>query len=123
MLRALLSIVFNAVALYATALVVPGITFHGGVVSLLVAGAIFGLFNLIVRPVAMILSIPLLIVSLGLFYFVLNGILLWLAAFFLPHYNVSGVMAGILGSLVFTIVNWALHALFGPSEPDPRTDK
>jgi len=49
-MRMLLSIVFNAVALYATAMVVPGITFHGSVVSLLVAGAIFGLFNLIVRP-------------------------------------------------------------------------
>jgi putative membrane protein len=123
MLRVLLSIAFNAVALYATALVVPGITFHGGLASLLVAGAIFGLFNLIVRPVAMILSIPLLIVSLGLFYFVLNGILLWLASFFLPHYSVSGVWAGILGSLVFTLVNWALHALFGPSEQRPPTDK
>src|SRR3954469_18386275 len=106
MIRALLSVVGNAVALYATALLVPGITLHGGVASLLVAGALFGLFNLIVRPVAVILSIPLLIVTLGLFYFVLSGILLWLASFFLPGYNVAGVVPGILGSLVFAIVNW-----------------
>jgi putative membrane protein len=111
-MRVLLSIVFNAVALYATAMVVPGISFRGNVVTLLVAGAIFGLFNLIVRPVALLLSIPFLIVTLGLFYFVLNGILLWVASFFLPGYNVAGVMAGILGSLVFAVVNWALHALF-----------
>jgi putative membrane protein len=113
-MRILLSIVFNAVALYATALVVPGISFHGNWVMLLVAGGIFGLFNLIVRPVAMLLSLPLLIVTLGLFYFVLNGILLWVASFFLPGYNVAGLVPGILGSLVFTIVNWALHALFAP---------
>ena len=115
-MRILLSIVFNAVALYATALVVPGISFRGNVVSLLVAGAIFGLFNLIVRPVALLLSLPLLIVTLGLFYFVLNGILLWVASFFLPGYNVAGILPGILGSLVFAIVNWALNALFSPKD-------
>ena len=113
-MRILLSIVFNAVALYATAFVVPGITFGGSLPTLLVAGAIFGLFNLIVRPVAMLLSLPLLIVTLGLFYFVLNGILLWVASFFLPGYDVAGIVPGIVGSLVFTIVNWALHALFAP---------
>jgi len=115
-MRILLSIVFNAVALYATALVVPGISFRGNLVSLLVAGAIFGLFNLIVRPVALLLSLPLLIVTLGLFYFVLNGILLWVASFFLPGYNVAGIVPGILGSLVFAIVNWALNALFTPKD-------
>ena len=115
-MRILLSIVFNAVALYATALVVPGISFRGNVVSLLVAGAIFGLFNLIVRPVALLLSLPLLIVTLGLFYFVLNGILLWVASFILPGYDVAGIVPGILGSLVFAIVNWALNALFTPKD-------
>ncbi len=77
-MRIVLSIVFNAVALYATALVVPGISFHGN--------------------------------------WVLNGILLWVASFFLPGYNVAGLVPGILGSLVFTIVNWALHALFAPRD-------
>ena len=120
-MRVLLAIVFNAVALWATTLV-PGITFRGGIVTLLVAGAAFGLFNLIVRPLAMILSIPLLVLTLGLFYFVLNGILLWLASFFLPGYNVAGIVAGILGSLVFTVVNWALHTLFGPGRPPARSD-
>jgi putative membrane protein len=115
-MRILLSIVFNAIALYATAMVVPGISFRGNIVSLLVAGAIFGLFNLIVRPVALLLSLPLLIVTLGLFYFVLNGILLWVASFFLPGYNVAGIVPGILGSLVFAIVNWALNALFAPRD-------
>ena len=112
-MRILLSIVSNAVALYATALVVPGISFHGNWVMLLVAGGIFGLFNLIVRPIAMLLSLPLLIVTLGLFYFVLNGILLWLAQFVVPGYHVSGIVAGILGSIVITVVNWLVHAIFG----------
>ena len=111
----LLSIIGNAIALFATT-VVPGITFNGNWLNLLVGGAIFGLFNFFVRPIATLLSLPFLILTLGLFYFVLNGILLWVASFFLPGYDVAGVMAGILGSLVFAVVNWSLHALVAPRD-------
>ncbi|HEY7411205.1 MAG TPA: phage holin family protein [Vicinamibacteria bacterium] len=111
-MRILLAIVFNAVALFATTFV-PGIAWNGNIVSLLVAGAVWGLFNLIVKPLAMLLSLPLLILTLGIFYFILNGILLWAASFFLPGYRVDGIVAGILGALVLTLVNWALEALFG----------
>lgn len=111
-MRILARIVGNAVALLATT-VVPGITFSGGPLALLAAGALLGLFNLIVRPLAMLLSLPALILSLGLFYFVLNGILLWVASWFLPGYSVSGIVAGMLGSLVIALVNWALSAAFG----------
>jgi putative membrane protein len=110
-MRILAGIVCNAIALYATT-IVPGITFSGDVLTLLVAGALFGLFNLIIRPLALLLSLPFLILTLGLFYFVLNGILLWVAGLFLPGYRVNTILAGILGSLVISIVNWALHALF-----------
>jgi putative membrane protein len=112
-MRILLSIIANAVALMATAYVVPGITFGGSWVQLLVAGAIFGLLNLIVRPIAMLLSLPFLVLTLGLFYFVLNGLLLWGFSQFMPGYHVSGLWAGILGSLVIMVVNWLVHALFG----------
>ena len=112
-MRILLSIVANALALIATAYVVPGISFHGSWVQLLVAGAIFGLLNLIVRPIALLLSVPLLVLTLGLFYFVLNGILLWVFSAFMPGYHVAGLWAGILGSLVIMVVNWLVHAVFG----------
>lgn len=112
MLRLIGSVLGNAAGLLATQ-VVPGISFTGSFEQLLLAGALFGLFNLIVRPVALFLSLPLLVLSLGLFYFVLNGLLLWAASFFLPGYHVAGLIPAILGSLVITIVNWALHALFG----------
>ena len=112
-MKILLSIVANAVALIATAYVVPGISFAGSWVQLLVAGAIFGLLNLIVRPIALFLSLPLLVLTLGLFYFVLNGLLLWGFSTFMPGYHVNGLWAGILGSLVIMVVNWVIHALFG----------
>lgn len=108
----LVRILVNAVALYATTFV-PGITWKGDLLRLVLAGAILGLFNMIVKPLAMLISLPLLIVTLGLFYFILNGILLWLAQFILPGYAVRDLVAGILGALVMTLVNWVLHALIG----------
>jgi putative membrane protein len=105
-------VIGNALALLATT-IVPGIAFNGSWVQLIVAGAIFGLFNLIVRPIALFLSLPALILTLGLFYFVLNGILLWLAQFVLPGYQVSTILAGILGSLVLMVVNWIVSLVFG----------
>lgn len=108
----ILAIVFNAIGLWATTFV-PGIAFNGSVITLLLGGAILGLFNLIVRPLAMLISLPLLILTLGLFYFILNGILLWLVSLLIPGYAVGGIVAGILGALVLTLVNWVLGALFG----------
>lgn len=113
----LVRILINAVALLATT-VVPGITFTGNWVNLLVAGALFGLFNLIVRPIVVFLSIPALILTLGLFYFVMNGLLLWVASWILPGYNVAGVLAGILGSLVIGIVNWLFGIVFGSKKAE-----
>jgi len=111
-MRLLLTLVANAVALYATAYLVPGITFTGSWGQLLLAGAIFGLLNLIVRPLVMLLSVPALVLTLGLFYFVLNGLLLWGFSKLMPGYNVSGLWAGILGSLVVMVVNWLFGAFF-----------
>ena len=111
-MRILFAIVGNMLALLATTFV-PGIVFRGDFVTLLVAGLILGLFNLIVRPLAMLLSLPLLILTLGLFYFVLNALLLWVASLFIPGYTVAGFIPALIGSLVIAVVNWVLGALFG----------
>jgi len=110
-MRILLAILGNALALYATT-IVPGISFQGSILTVLLAGAIFGLLNAVIRPIAMLLSIPFLILSLGLFYFILNGILLVVFSWFIPGYVVHGLGAGILGGLVLTVVNWLVHAMF-----------
>jgi putative membrane protein len=115
-MRILLAILGNVLALYATT-VVPGITFSGGLITILLAGIIFGLFNAIVRPILTLLSLPFLIVTLGLFYFILNGILLVMASWFIPGYRVEGLVAGILGGLVLTVVNWILNAMFKEEKP------
>jgi putative membrane protein len=82
-------------------------------VTLLLAGLIFAVFNAVVRPVAIFLSIPLIVLTLGIFYLILNGILLWLASLLIPGYAVGGIVPGILGSLVVALVNWVLGGLAG----------
>jgi putative membrane protein len=114
-MRIVLALVGNAIALWATTFV-PGIVWRGDILALLVAGLVLGLFNLIVKPVAVLLSLPLLILTLGLFYFVLNGILLWVFSLFIPNYTVNGLVPAILGALVLGLVNWAFGALTGTSD-------
>lgn len=113
-MRIIATLLANALGLWATAYLVPGISFTGDLAQLAIAAVILALFNLVVRPIAMFLSIPFMILTLGIFYFVLNGILLWAVAQIIPGYNVSGVIpAGILGALVLGIVNWLVHAFVG----------
>jgi putative membrane protein len=116
-MRLVLSIVSNAVALFATT-VVSGITFTGTWLQLALAGAIFGLLNFFVKPLAMILSLPALILTLGLFYFILNALLLWGFSNLLPGYSVEGFWAALQGSLVLLVVNWVLSAVFGGGKKD-----
>ena len=113
-MKILLTIVANAVALYATTQLVPGIAWNGSLPGLLAAGAIFGLLNLIVRPLVLLLALPFIVLTLGLFYFVVNGLLLLVFSWLMPAYQVSGLWAGILGSLVIMLVNWLVWAVLGP---------
>jgi len=110
-MRLVVAVLCNSLGLLATT-IVPGIHFNGSFLRLLLAGAILGVFNFLVRPLALFISLPLLVLTLGIFYFILNGILLWLAAKVIPGYSVSGILSGILGSLVLGLANWALEALF-----------
>ena len=112
MLRLLTATFTNALALLASG-VVPGVHVEGSAWQLLLSGALFGVFNLVVRPLALLLSLPALVLTLGLFYFVLNGLLLWLASHLLPGYRVEGLLAGMLGSLVIALFNWAMGTAFG----------
>jgi putative membrane protein len=111
-MRFLVATFTNALGLLASG-IVPGIHVDGSGWQLLLSGAIFGLFNVFVRPIVLFLSFPAVILTLGLFYLVVNGLLLWLASLFLPGYRVDGLLAGILGSLVIAIFNWAMGTAFG----------
>lgn len=116
MIRALIQVLANSVGLLLAAKLLPGFEWSGGgVLALLVAGAVIGLINLLVKPVVKILSCPLIILTLGLFYLVINGLMLLLADWLLDGLKIDGLGWAILGGIVMGLVNWLVRAL-GPGD-------
>lgn len=109
-MRALLQILLNAVGLWVASRYIPGISYSGDLLYLLFAGLVLGLVNLLVRPIVKLLSFPLIILTLGLFYLVINGAMLWLAAALLEGLEVDGCLPAILGGLVIALLNWLVRA-------------
>ena len=105
----LLRLVVNAAALWVAAQLVPGIVVTG-FTPLLLAALVLGLINAIVRPVLLILTLPLTLVTLGLFIFVLNAFCLWLTSRIVPGFEVQTFGAALLGALVVSIISWVLTA-------------
>ncbi len=97
----------TALGLWAAAAIVPGFEIHG-FGTLLLAALLFGLVNAIVRPVMVILTLPLTILTLGLFLLVVNGAMLGLVAWMLKDFQISGLFPAILGSLVMSVIAWAV---------------
>ena len=94
----------NALALSAAAWLVPGISLSGGLGNVLLVALVFGLVNALLKPLVLLLSLPFLILTLGLFAFVVNGAMLLVTARFTEHLAVSGLGAAILGSIVISLV-------------------
>lgn len=90
--------------------IVPGVHARG-VASLIAAGVILGLINALVRPILILLTIPLTLLTLGLFLFVVNGITVWITAAFLKGVDVDGLWAAILASIVITVISWLARAV------------
>jgi putative membrane protein len=118
-------LLINAAALWVAIRLVPGISLGGGWPLLLVVALLFGALNAVIRPVLFLLSIPFLLVTLGLFTFVLNALMLWLtsaAADLLGlGFTVDGFGAAFIGALIVTVVSFVLSLMVGPSpERRPR---
>ena len=110
MARFLLHWLITAVALAVAAHLVPGIYISSGFV-LAVAALALGFVNALVKPVLTVLTLPITVLTLGLFILVVNGIAFGLAAFLVPGFQVAGLGPAILGSLVVALVSWAIGAL------------
>jgi putative membrane protein len=108
--RLLLAWLVNAAALIAVAYLMPSIRVDGFVTAL-VAALVIGLLNAVVRPVLVVLTLPVTLVTLGLFILVINGLLFWFAGSFIRGFEVDGFWAGFLGAIVFSLVAWLLSAL------------
>jgi len=110
-------LLINAAALWAATRLVSGISFDGDWRLLFVVALIFGVVNASLRPVLTLLTLPLLIVTLGLFTFVLNALMLWLTGAISDAldvgFHVDGFGAAFLGALVVTVVSFLLSLFVG----------
>ena len=124
-MRFLLRLVFTAVALWVAVRFVPGIGWSGAPVGLLGVALVFGLLNALVRPILAWLTCPLIVLTLGLFLLVLNGVMLWLTAALSERlglgFTVDGFVPAFLGALVVGITSAFLNLFVG--EPRRRTDR
>jgi len=101
-----------ALAVWITSLIVPGMSINGGIMGILLVSLVFGLINAIIKPIVKLLTCPLTILTLGLFIFVVNSLMLMLTEFFLPQYLslsdnkfITALIASILISIVTAIMN------------------
>lgn len=113
----LLRLAATAAALWAAVEFVPGIAYEGEWWGLLVVALVFGVVNAVVRPVLFILTCPIVLLTLGLFVFVLNGVMLALTAAiagsFGLQFTVAGLLPAILGALVVGVVSAILNVFVG----------
>jgi putative membrane protein len=104
----------GAIGLWVASRIVPGISF-ASTESLIWAALLLGVVNSFVRPVLIILTIPITILSLGLFLLVVNGLMIELVAHFLSSFHVEGLWPAILTSLVVSLTSWVISWFVGSS--------
>ena len=105
----LVRVLVNTATICVAAYFVRGIHV-AGLAPALGAGLVLGLINAIVRPVLVVVTFPLTLLTLGLFLFVLNAFCLWLTSVFVPGFTVDGFWAAFVGALVISVVSWVLTA-------------
>ena len=110
-MRFLARLVLNGIAIIIAAWLLPGLHVTSPFSGLL-AGAILGFVNAIVRPVLFFLTLPLTLITLGLFIFVVNALCLALTAAMVPGFTIDGFWWAVLGALLISVVSWILNGIF-----------
>ncbi|HEX4405163.1 MAG TPA: phage holin family protein [Polyangia bacterium] len=120
--RFLLHWLVTAIALGAAAYLVPGIHITSGPV-LLIAALVLGFVNAIVRPVLVVLTLPLTVLTLGIFFFIVNGAAFGLAAALVPGFTVASLGSAILGAVVVALVSWVFTWLIRAAAIEGATSR
>jgi len=100
----------NAVALMAVAYLLPGIAV-ANFTTALIAAVVLGLVNAVIRPILILLTLPATLLTLGLFIFVINGLLFWFVGSYIAGFVVTGFWWGVAGAIAYSVVSWALSSL------------
>src|ERR671934_1623057 len=102
---------FNVAALFVAAWILSGVSYGDSWWTLLIAAVVFTLVNAFVKPVLAVLSIPFIVVTLGLFYFLLNVLMLYLTDWIVPDFEIETFWWGVLGAIIVSLVNWVMQRL------------
>jgi len=111
MFRLLINWLVTTMAILLAAYLVPGVRVQG-VGAAVIAAAILGILNVLVRPVLVFLTFPITVVTLGLFLFVINALMFWLAGAIVPGFEVRSFWSALLGALTVSIVSFLTSAIF-----------
>ena len=109
-MRLLIVWFLHALALLAVAYLMPSIHV-AGFTGALIAAAVIGLVNMLIRPVLVLLTLPVTVLTLGLFILVINGLLFFVVGHLLQGFHVQSLWSGIVGALLYSLISWALTAL------------
>ena len=115
-MRILLHWLIGAVALFLLPYVFKWVEVDS-VQAALIAALVLGLVNALVRPVLLVLTLPVTLLTLGLFIFVLNGLLFWAVGSFVEGFRVAGFWSGVFGAIVYSLVSFVLAAILMPRKP------
>ena len=111
--RVLYAWIVNVAAIWIASLLIDGVDYSDDFWILIVAGLVFSLVNLLVKPVVKLLALPLVIVTLGIALFFVNLLMLYITAWLVPGFELQSFMAAIWATLAVTLVNWVLQGVFG----------
>ena len=109
-MKILINLVLSAVAVFIASYILPGVHV-ASFTSALIAAVVLGIINAVIKPILLILTLPINILTLGLFTFVLNAVLIMVTAAIVPGFSVDGFIWALILSVVLTIINSVLHAL------------
>lgn len=108
-MHTLLRFLGTVAAVVLTTYLVPGVSIAGGLVDVALVALVWSVLTMVVRPVLAILTLPLTIVTLGLFSFVLNAFLFYAMHWLVPSFHVDGVLPALLGTIVLSLINWMIQ--------------
>ncbi len=117
-MKLMLRWLISALALLALPYVVSGIQLESVYIAL-IAAVLLGLVNAVIRPILIVLTLPVTILTLGFFILVINALLFWFVGSFVAGFHVGGFWAGFFGAILYSLITWAANALL--FEDRPRT--
>ncbi len=109
-MRLLLIWLINTVALFALPHLLDSVQVDS-LTAALYAALVLGLVNTLIRPILIVLTLPVTLLTLGLFIFVINGLMFWAVADLVPGFQVAGFVSAMLAAIVYSVISWLLSAL------------